>query len=84
MAIVAMMLYAIGSVIAIVGGIWIVVIAFQDSVLWGLLCLFIPCVALYYVITHWEKTKKPFLIEVVGGVICAVGSLLVTGVGGGN
>jgi hypothetical protein len=83
MGLIAMLLYGIGLLIAMVGAIWIVVIAFQESVLWGLGCFFIPCVALYYVITHWEKTKKPFLIEVVGGVICAIGSALVTQ-GGGN
>ncbi len=82
MAILAMLLYGIGILLATVGGIWIVVIAFQESVLWGLGCLLIPCIALYYVITHWEKTKKPFLIEVAGGVICAIGSALVTQ--GGN
>ena len=78
MGLVAMILYGIGTLIAIVGGLWIVVIAFQESVLWGLCSLFIPCVALYYVITHWEKTKKPFLIEVAGGLLCALGSALLT------
>jgi hypothetical protein len=64
-------LVGIGYLAAMIGGIWIIVIAFQDSVLWGLGSLLIPLVALVFVIQHWEETKKPFLIE-IGGIVLAV------------
>lgn len=83
MGLIGTILNVIGLAIAMVGAIWILVIAFQDSVMWGLLCFFIPCVVLYYVFTHWEKTKKPFLIEVVGGVVAGIGSVIATSGGHG-
>ena len=73
MGMIGNLLTLVGFVIAMVGGIWILVIAFQESVLWGLLCLFCNIISLYYVITRWEKSKKPFLIELGGAVLCAIG-----------
>jgi hypothetical protein len=49
---------------SIVAHFWIIVIAFGESLAWGLLCLFIPLVYLIFVATHWDKAKKPFLISV--------------------
>ncbi len=48
-----------------VSGIWLLVLAFQKSLLWGLLCLFVsfPC-TLIFVATNWEQAKMPFLISV--------------------
>jgi hypothetical protein len=48
------------------GSIWLLVIAFQDSVGQGLLCLFIPFYSLIYVITHWDETKTAFLVQLAG------------------
>ena len=67
-------LTVIGYLVAAAGGIWIIVIAFQDSIVWGLGCLFVPCVQLIYAITHWEDTKVPFLINIGGCVLVALGT----------
>ena len=84
MAILGAILMGIGWLAAAIGGIWIVVIAFQESVLWGLGSLFIPLVALIYVVMHWENTKKPFLIELGGVALAVVGGVLAgSGMGGG-
>lgn len=66
----------IGYLIALVGGIWIIVIAFQDSIAWGLGCLFVPCVQLIFAFTHWEDTKVPFLISVGGSVLAFAGGFI--------
>ena len=41
---------------------------------WGLGSLFVPFVSLIFVILNWQDSKKPFLIQVVGVVLCLVGA----------
>lgn len=74
-------LVAIGGIVMLVGGIWILVKAFQESILWGLASLFIPIVGLVFVITHWQDAGKPFLIYLAGLAIYLVG---VFGAAGGQ
>ena len=59
----------IGLVLMLVGALWMVVIAFQESVLWGLGCLFIPFVTLFYAATRWAKVKVPALIWAAGWLL---------------
>ena len=67
----------VAVLIAKVGGIWLLVLAFQESVGWGLACLFVPIVGLYYVATRWEKCWKVFVSFVVASlVVCATGFVL--------
>jgi len=69
-----MILNYVGGLVALVGGIWLLVLAFKESLVWGLVCFFCPIVSLYFAITRWEKAKKPFLIEVGGIVAAAIGN----------
>lgn len=66
----------IGGLIALVGAIWLLVVTFKKSILWGILSLLIPFVSLIFVIMNWELTKKPFLIYLGGIVLVIVGSVL--------
>ena len=66
----------LGGLIALVAGIWLLVVAFKTSVWWGLGSLLIGPVALVFVIMHWQVAKKPFLIQLVGVAICAIGILM--------
>jgi hypothetical protein len=75
----AVVLSVVGTFIALIGGIWIAVLAFQESVLWGLGCLFIPFVSLIFVILHWDTAWKPFLIALAGVALTMLGSLLGAG-----
>ncbi len=61
---------------ALAGWIWIVVLAFQDHILWGLGSLFIPLVAFIFVVMHWGKAWKPFVIQLLGGILIAVGGIM--------
>jgi len=72
-------LAVIGLIVGLVGSIWTIVIAFQENLGWGLGCLFVPCIQLVFVFTHWEKTKKPFLINVVGVLIYVVAAMFIKG-----
>ena len=63
----------IGGIVAGVGWIWIVIIAFRESKFQGLLCVFIPPYAIYYGIKRWSDAKKPLVIASVGIVLLIVG-----------
>jgi hypothetical protein len=62
-------LLVLGVALAIIGGIWLLVVTFQTSVLWGIGSLVLPLVSLIFVFMNWQTTKKPFLIQVVGVVL---------------
>lgn len=66
-------LTVIGYLVALVGGIWILVLAFRKSVWWGLGSLFIPFVGIVFAIMNWTEAKVPFLIEVGGVVLIFIG-----------
>ena len=76
MSILAGALVVAGVIFAIIGFIWILIEAFKESVWWGLGSLFINVVALIFVLMHWDRAKKPFLIWLGGGVLVLVGGLL--------
>ena len=67
----------IGGVILLVGAIWLLIIAFRESTSCGLLYMFLPFYSIYYPITRWAKTKKPFLIGLIG-VVALIGGLVPT------
>lgn len=65
-------LLLIGLVIFVLGGIAFLIAAFRTSVFWGVGCLFLAPVQIFYLVMHWSDAKKPFFIQVVGGVIMLV------------
>ena len=69
-------LMGIGAIIAVIAGIWFLVVAFSESVLWGLGCLLIPFVSLIFLIMHWDKAGKPFLVNVLGFALILGGSFM--------
>jgi hypothetical protein len=71
-----LILLILGIAIGAVGGIWLLVKAFQAGVLWGLGSLFVPLVSLIFVITHWQEAKKPFLVNVAGVALMIAGVVL--------
>jgi hypothetical protein len=63
----------LGGLITLIGAIWLLVVAFKKSIWWGLGSLLIPFVSLIFVILNWQDSKKPFLIQVAGVVLCLIG-----------
>ena len=45
---------------------WLVAVAFQDSMLWGLVVLFIPGGAFVYWITHFREATPPLVVGAIG------------------
>lgn len=61
MEIVCLILILLGLLIGLVYGIQLMLLAFQESVLWGLGYLFVPFVSLVFIIMFWPQAKGPFL-----------------------
>lgn len=76
MEIVGMIIFVIGAIISVIGGIWFLVVAFRQTVWWGLGSIFIPFVALIFLIMHWSDAKKPFFVSLLGTVIMVVIAIL--------
>ena len=76
MEMVGMIIFIIGAIISVIGGIWFLVAAFRQTIWWGLGCIFIPFVWLIFLILHWGDAKKPFFVSLLGGVIIAVAAIL--------
>ena len=62
-----------GLVAALVGGIVMLVTIASESIVCLLLCWLVPFYSLYYLTTRWEVMKKPFLIQMGGIALLALG-----------
>jgi uncharacterized membrane protein len=72
------LLLIVGMGCAIVGGIWLLVEAFRESLLWGLGSLLFPIISLIFVILHWSVCWRPFALNVVGVLLLLAGMALMT------
>jgi thiol-disulfide isomerase/thioredoxin len=67
-----------GCVVSFIGGIWLLVIAFRQSLQWGLLSLCcIPIGPLVFATQHWRVAAKPFLLNLVGTLVLFGGVALI-------
>jgi hypothetical protein len=80
---VAGILVLVGWLTMFVGSIMVLIAAFRESVLWGIGCLFIAPVTLFFIITHWSEAKKGFFIQLAGIAIILV-AILVLGHSGSH
>ena len=77
MEIIGLVLFFIGLIISFIYGIKLIIIAFQESVLWGLLYLFLPFANLYFIITRWPECKSPFLKTLIAFPFFIVGAVMI-------
>lgn len=61
-----MILSLLGIAVSLVFGIILMVQAFKESIIWGLVYIFVPFGALVYVVKFWDNAKKPFLYSLLG------------------
>lgn len=60
---------SIGSlVVAIYATIIFLVLAFRESVLWGLAC-FLPIFPLVFLMAHWDEAWRPFFAAFFGWLV---------------
>ena len=65
-----------GFVMLVVGAIWFLMLAFRESPLWGIGCLICGIVQIIFLIKNIHETWKPFLIQIGGLVLIAIGSAI--------
>jgi hypothetical protein len=56
----------LGFVAAIAGSIWFLVIAFREQPVMGLACMIVPFFSLYYLISRFAETWRPFVLYLAG------------------
>ena len=66
----------IGTVIALIYGIKLLIMAFKTSILWGIGYILVPFVSLIFIFMHWDETKSPFLRSLIAIPFFIIGSLL--------
>jgi hypothetical protein len=66
---------AIGGILLLVGSIWILVAAFKESVLWGVISLCVPFGALVFAIQRFAELKTPIILYIVGFVLSLIGNV---------
>lgn len=71
----------LGALIAFGGGLWMAVLAFRLSLLWGLSVLLIPGVGLFFMIRYWDEARQPLFTSLAGGAVVFVGVFLGAAVG---
>lgn len=58
----------------LVARVWLLIVAFRTSLLWGVVTLLVPFGSIVFALRHWVEAKTPFLLGVLGG--CACGAVI--------
>ena len=58
-AVVVLGIHGVAMILGLVGGIWLLLMAFEEDAMTGLLYLFIPCFSIYYFFTRFDGSM-PF------------------------
>lgn len=54
-------------------GLWLISIMLRENILWLVAYVLFPASGILFVVQHWDDTKKPFLIQLGGTAILALG-----------
>jgi len=68
-------LLILGYVLAFLGSLWIIVLGWQRSILWGVICFVLPAVQLVYVAMYWKESKEAFYLLAAGLALIIIASL---------
>ena len=75
LTILAITILAIAALFSLIAGIWFLVVAFKEHILWGLAVIFLPLAALIFLIMHWEEAKRPFLLNLLSIILIILGAV---------
>lgn len=64
-----LLLFIALGLVALAAFVWLLVVAFQTHILWGLACLFLPFATLIFGILHWNRAAKPFVAHLASSVL---------------
>lgn len=71
-----MLLIVLGSLALLGGWIWLLVLAFSESVLWGVLVLLVPFAGLVFLVMHWDEAKMPGMLIIAGIILRVAGTVI--------
>ena len=74
-------LMIVGLLVVAAGYLWLFTLAFGTGVWWGLGCLFLPFVSLYFAAQNWRVAKWPVGTVAAGFAATVAGFLLFPRVG---
>ena len=66
----------VGLILLIVGGIWFIVEAFRESILWGIAVILLPIVDIVFLILHWRRAREPFFLQLWGVAIILISHMV--------
>lgn len=66
----------LGFVVTFVSAIMLLVAAFRQSFVWGMVALLVPLGNLVFICLHWADAKKSFFTSLVGMALCVGGLVL--------
>jgi hypothetical protein len=55
-----------GYGLCFLGGLWIIVLAWERDIVWGLACLLVPIAQLLFVALNWKQSKQAFFLWLAG------------------
>lgn len=67
-----------GSLLFVLGIIAFVIVAFRESVLWGLGVLFVPVVSLVFLVLEWRSARRPFYWQLGGLALVMLGAFVMS------
>lgn len=68
-----LLLTLVAYLVSLIGAIWLLVVAFKKSVVWGLVSIFVPFGGVVFVFCNWEPSRTPFLISFVALLAVVLG-----------
>jgi hypothetical protein len=66
MEMMAFMFLCVGYILVFLGALWVIVLAWQKGILWGLGCLLFPVIQLIYIALNWKQAKSAFFLQLAG------------------
>ena len=72
-----LLIIAIAAVLTIIGFVWLVVVGFKRSIIWGILIFLLsPFSAIAFAFTNWYEAKYAFLLHILSVVVLLSASYL--------
>jgi hypothetical protein len=65
-----------GSLLVLIGWVWILIMGFSESILWGIGIFLLSPLAFVFGILHWNEAKIPVILMAVGTVGYVFGKVI--------
>ncbi|BAV99285.1 hypothetical protein [Lysobacter enzymogenes] len=72
----SMALVILGGAVGGIAVVWLLWLAFQESLWWGLGSLLFAPVLLLFALLHWDRAQTPFLLNLAGLAVATAGAFM--------